>query len=181
MVGFTKCLASFSLFFARILDFSVVCGGVRGKVNSAFDRARRVLSWFLLLRLWSPLCANPSGKYANPDPEYPTLVTRLAEFLEKIVPWRMHFAGRWRGSILIYRRSGAVAGQNFSCPADLWFAAFAKTNLSSRCLQQRAEENTDILVVEKNKLRKGPRNRTTQHSDNGSSESKTCSCLCREE
>ena len=55
MVGFTKCVAFFSLFFDSILDFSVVCGGVRGKVNSAFDRARRVLSWSFLLRLWSPL------------------------------------------------------------------------------------------------------------------------------
>ena len=64
-MGFTKCVGFFSLFFDSILDFSVVFGGVRGKVNSAFDRARRVLSWSLLLRLWSPLCANP-------DPGYPT-------------------------------------------------------------------------------------------------------------
>ena len=72
MVGFTKCVAFFSLFFYSIWDFSGVCGGVREKVNSAFDRARRVLSWSLLLRLWSPFCANPIGKYANPDPRYPT-------------------------------------------------------------------------------------------------------------
>ena len=71
-MGLTKCVAFFSLFFDSILDFSVVCGGVREKLNSAFDRARRVLSWSLLLRLSSPSCANPSGKYANPDPRYPT-------------------------------------------------------------------------------------------------------------
>ena len=47
-------------------------GGIGGKVNSAFDRARRVLSWSLLIRFWSPLWENPSGKYANPDPGYPT-------------------------------------------------------------------------------------------------------------
>ena len=62
----------FSLFFDSILDFSWVWGAIRGKVNSAFDRARRVLSWSLLIRFWSPLWANPSGKYANPDPGYPT-------------------------------------------------------------------------------------------------------------
>ena len=77
MVGFTKCVAVFSLFFDSILDFSGVCGGVRGKVNSAFDTGRRVLSWCLLLPLWSPLCANPSGKYANPDPGYPASLTRV--------------------------------------------------------------------------------------------------------
>ena len=64
VVGFTKCVAFFSLFFDSILDFSVVCGGVREKVNSPFDRARQVLSW-------SPLWENPSGKYANPDAGYP--------------------------------------------------------------------------------------------------------------
>ena len=47
-------------------------GGIRRKVNSAFDRARRVLSWSLLIRFWSPLWANPSGKYANPDLGYRT-------------------------------------------------------------------------------------------------------------
>ena len=65
----------FSLFFDSILDSSVVCGGVRENVNSPFDRARRILSWPLLLRLWSPLWANPSGKYANPDTGYPTFIT----------------------------------------------------------------------------------------------------------
>ena len=44
VVGFTKCVAFFSFFFDSILDFCGVCGGVRKKVNSAFDRARRVLS-----------------------------------------------------------------------------------------------------------------------------------------
>ena len=68
-----KMCSVFSLFFDSILDFSWVWGGgIRGKVNSAFDRARRVLSWSLLIRFWSPLWANRSGKYANPDPGYPT-------------------------------------------------------------------------------------------------------------
>ena len=74
VVGFTKCVV-FSLFFDSILDFSWVWGGIRGKVNSAFDRARRVLSWSLLIQFWSPLWANPSGKYANPDPGYPTCLS----------------------------------------------------------------------------------------------------------
>ena len=70
MVGFTKCVAFFSLFFDSILDFFGICGGVRENVNSAFDRARRVLSWSFLLHLWSPL-------WANPDPEYPTFITTI--------------------------------------------------------------------------------------------------------
>ena len=36
-----------------------------------------------MIRLWSPLWANPQGKYANPDPGYPTCsVTR---------PWQSYF------------------------------------------------------------------------------------------
>ena len=61
----------FSLFFDSILDFSWVWGGIRGKVISAFDRARRFLCWSLLMRFWSPLWANRSGKYANPERGYP--------------------------------------------------------------------------------------------------------------
>ena len=53
----------FRYFVDRILDFCRLCGGVRGKVNSAFDRVRRVLSWSLLLRLWSRFCANPEAGY----------------------------------------------------------------------------------------------------------------------
>ena len=75
--GLLNVYGFFSLFFDSILDFSGVCGGVRGKVNSEFDRARRVLSWSLLLRLWSPFWANPSGKYTNPDPGYPTFITTI--------------------------------------------------------------------------------------------------------
>ena len=91
MVGFTKCVAFFSLFFDSILDFSGICGGVREKVNSAFDRARRVLSWFLLLRLWSPLWANPTGKYANPDPEYPTCLQSTMFDLSALMSPRVFF------------------------------------------------------------------------------------------
>ena len=38
------CIVFFVIFFDSILDFCEVCGGVRKKVNSAFNRARRVLS-----------------------------------------------------------------------------------------------------------------------------------------
>ena len=63
VVGFTKCLAFFPLFFARILDFSVICGGVREKVNSAFHRTRRALSVCVGLRFWSPQWGNRDGVY----------------------------------------------------------------------------------------------------------------------
>ena len=63
MVGFTKCVAFFPFFFDSILDFSVICGGVREKVNSAFDRARRALSICIGLRFWSPQWANRGGVF----------------------------------------------------------------------------------------------------------------------
>ena len=91
MVGFTKCVTVFSLFFDSILDFSRVCGGVRGKVNSAFDRARRVLSWCFLLLLWAPLCASPSEKFANPDPGYPTLLNKGMLFRKLLLQMNFHF------------------------------------------------------------------------------------------
>ena len=63
MMGLTKCVAFFSLFFDSILDFSGVCGSVSEKVNSAFDRARRALSVCVDLRFWSPQWVNPGGVY----------------------------------------------------------------------------------------------------------------------
>ena len=63
MVEFTKCVAFFQLFLDSILNFSVVCGGVREKVNSAFDRARPVLSVYVGLRFSSPQWGNHGGVY----------------------------------------------------------------------------------------------------------------------
>ena len=63
VVGFTNCVAFFSLSFDSIFDFSEACGGVIGKVNSVFDRAHRALSVCISLRFWSPQWANRGGVY----------------------------------------------------------------------------------------------------------------------
>ena len=49
----------FSSFFCSISDFSPVCKGAGEKINSAFDRAHRVLSMIVIYRFWSGLWANP--------------------------------------------------------------------------------------------------------------------------
>ncbi len=54
-------------------------GGLFEKVNSALDRARRVLFWSNVGLTWSNQWANPFKKYSNPDLRYPTccLIVRL--------------------------------------------------------------------------------------------------------
>ncbi len=63
------CFSWFWTFFQRFLEvfwgFLLDKRGWGQKKNSAFDRARRALSW-------SNFWANPSEKYSNPDERYPT-------------------------------------------------------------------------------------------------------------
>ena len=54
VVNFTNGVAFFSLFLDSILDFSRICEDMREKVFSAFDRARRVVSWCPLVHVCSP-------------------------------------------------------------------------------------------------------------------------------
>ncbi len=74
-LGFTEIFGFFKVFlgfFSSILGFSPVRGGLFEKVNSAFDRARRVLSWSIFGQTWSNSQANRPWKYSNPPVRYPT-------------------------------------------------------------------------------------------------------------
>ncbi len=62
----------FLAFFSSILGFSPRWKMLRRKKSSAFDRARRALSWSNVGLIWSNLWANPFEKYSNPDQRYPT-------------------------------------------------------------------------------------------------------------
>jgi hypothetical protein len=63
-------------YFSSILGFSPVRGGLFEKVNSAFDRARRVLSWSTFGLTWSNSQANRPWKYSNPPVRYPTSILK---------------------------------------------------------------------------------------------------------
>ncbi len=69
---FYMILDGFLAFFSSILGFAPRWKGLRRKKRSAFDRARRALSWSNVGLIWSNVWANPFEKYSNPDRRYPT-------------------------------------------------------------------------------------------------------------
>jgi hypothetical protein len=58
--------------FKQYFGFFFTEEGLFEKVNSSFDRARRVLSLSNVDLTWSKCRANPFKKYANPDLRYST-------------------------------------------------------------------------------------------------------------